>query len=275
MFKYFIMIVLFLSITTISIKTTINDKIQNEKKYDAIHNNFYSTVTSSFSLIFLSELGDRTFFVIMIYSLSNQPFRTFILSFPSLIILNFAAISLGSALPIFLYRKMLEWIAFFIFLTLSIILLYDGFVLDYHTMKTDFIETLRKYSKHEDSEEIEDEYRNLRQELLGNESIQNISLRNLNQQPPVFDTSSAFITSLILSECGDKSQISGILIGALQDFYAIFIGTSLAFFVSIIIAISIGNYIAASVTKKSILIFTGIIYFLFALSYLLQIYGIC
>ena len=270
--KYFLFIIIIFTYPTL----TNSDKILNNRHLQEVgrtlyQDNSFSTIISSFSIIFFSEFGDRTFFVIMIYSLTNEPIKTFLNSAPTLLILNFAAISFGCALPIFVYRRMLEWMACFVFAILSFILLYDGLILDYHSMKNDFVKTYRKYSKHEDTKE--NEYTNLRSGLLQDEESQaNITLRDLNQEPPAFDTTWSFVTSLILSECGDKSQISGILIGALNDFYPVLIGTSFAFLVNIIISICIGYYISGKISKKSIMIITGMVYLIFAISYLLQIF---
>lgn len=278
--KYIILSIIFLTlpltITPNEIKTDQEATISKPSTY----RNIYSTIISSFSLIFISEFGDRTFFVIMIYSLTNEPLKTFLVATPTLLLLNLAAISFGSALPIFVYVRILQWIAFFVFLLLSAILLHDGIILDYHAMKKDFITTYRKYSKQENLDNRNDqEARNLRQGLLEGTNVnesdrsQSISLRNLNQEPPAFDTTWSFVTSLILSECGDKSQISGIFIGALHDFYSVLIGTSLAFIFTILISIGIGNYISPKISKKTIMIVTGCIYLLFSLSYLLQLIG--
>jgi putative Ca2+/H+ antiporter (TMEM165/GDT1 family) len=189
----------------------------------------------------------------MLYGLTHSFLKTFFISSTTLLTLNVLALTLGRSLPFFLYRKWIDWIAVFIFFFFGIILLHDSYNYDYeaYTFQSELSNPL-----------IEN-----REESQMTTTKSTIS--NLDQH--TYDTSLSFITSLVLAECGDKSQITSIVIGALYDFKPVLLGTSLALLSCIILAVFIGNYISQKINKNQINLISGIVFILFGISYLIQL----
>ena len=74
---------------------------------------------------------------------------------------------------------------------------------------------------------------------------------------------------LIVSEIGDKSEITTIVIAALYNLTGVLIRTMLAYVCTIIMAIALGKIISKYITETQINFTGGIIFLLFALQILL------
>jgi len=233
--------------------------------------NFRDSLISGFSLIFISEIGDKTFFITMIYAATNSFFKTLVLTGITMLSMNFLNLLIGFSLPFLLYRDYIDWIAIFIFLFIGIILLYQGL-----TMKSKYID--------EEYEEVVNEFRSRSSSVfktspiveIENKDLQEKMLEKKDQEPAVIRgqsnaiTASAYITSLIVAELGDRSQITAIIIGAIDDFYGVLLGTSFAFILCIITAIFFGNFLKKVLTNKELTLISAGVFLLFSLVYSLE-----
>jgi putative Ca2+/H+ antiporter (TMEM165/GDT1 family) len=224
---------------------------------DLAPKNFLDSFVSGFSLIFVSEIGDRTFFMIMIYAATNSFLKTFILSSFTMLALNIISLLVGFAIPFFLYRDLIDWLGILIFTIFGIKMFYDAY-----SMKDEFIEDELEEVKEElvkeDIKELKDKgYGDLKDELL-------------EKRKPQFKSSWAFVTSLVIAEMGDKSQISAIVLGAINNFWGVLFGTSFAFLMCILISILFGNILAKKLTHKQLTICGGTMFLIFAILYAIQ-----
>lgn len=233
--------------------------------------NFRDSLISGFSLIFISELGDKTFFITMIYAASNSFFKTLVLTGITMLSMNFLNLLIGFTLPFLLYRDYIDWIAIFVFLFIGMFLLYQGF-----TMKSRYID--------EEYEEVVNEFRSRSSSVfktsplveIENKDLQEKMLEKKDQEPAVIRgqsnaiTASAYITSLIVAELGDRSQITAIIIGAIDDFYGVLLGTSFAFLLCIMTAIFFGNFLKKVLTNKELTLISAGVFLLFSLVYILE-----
>ena len=163
--------------------------------------NFRDSLISGFSLIFISELGDKTFFITMIYAATNSFLKTFVLTGIAMLSMNFLNLLIGFSLPFLLYREYIDWIAIVVFLFIGIILLYQGL-----TMKSRYID--------EEYEEVVNELRSRSSSLyktsqnveIENKDLQEKMLEKKDQEPAVSNgksngiTAGAYITTLIVAE---------------------------------------------------------------------------
>lgn len=212
------------------------------------HPSFLQSAFSGFCLIFISELMDRTFFLNMLYGLTHSFLKTFLISSITLLILNIAALSLGKSLPFFLYRWIIDWIAIFVFFLFGIVYIYDYY---------------NYYNPVEDS-------LTLKEPLIDENGKKSAQIIN----EPAIDTTWSFVTSLVIAECGDKSQITAVIIGAVYNYLGVLLGTSLAMVLCIVLAIWTGNFLSQRINKRQVYLFSGITFILFGISYLLQILAI-
>jgi putative Ca2+/H+ antiporter (TMEM165/GDT1 family) len=216
--------------------------------------NFSDSFLSGFGLIFVSEIGDRTFFMIMIFASTNSFLLTFLLSSLTMLFLNLISLSVGFALPLFLYRDLIDWIGILVFTVFGLKMLYDAYFMKDSLIEDELEEVIEELEK---EEQDDDEYQNLKVGLI-------------KEKTPHFKSTWAFVTSLIIAEMGDKSQISAIVLGAMNNFYGVLLGTSLAFLTCILAAIFFGNILAKKLTHRQLMICGGVMFLLFAVLYAAQ-----
>lgn len=232
---------------------------------------FWESFWAGFWLIVVSEIGDKTFFLTMIYAATNSVMKTLIVSSICMLLLNFSSLLIGYAIPFLIYRSTLDWIAIIIFTIFGINLLYEGISEESVVIEQELNELKEEviYSKSRDgtmSNKIfsgDVENRNLKENLIPKELPE-------KEGKLVTQSALAFSGTIILAEIGDRSQITTIVIAAVYDFYGVLLGTSIAHVLTIILAIYCGNILAKHLTTREILVLGGIMFLIFALIYILQ-----
>jgi putative Ca2+/H+ antiporter (TMEM165/GDT1 family) len=234
--------------------------------------NFRDSLLSGFSLIFISEIGDKTFFLTMIFAASNSFFKTLFLTAITMLSMNAMSLIIGYSLPFLIYREYIDWIAIFVFLIFGIIMLYQGLKMESKYIDEEFQEVVREVRSRSSSlmkvsEIVDIENQDLKENILE---------ENTKEETPSKSTSSnaltatAYITSLIVAELGDRSQITAIVIGAINNFYGVLLGTSLAFLICIMTAIFFGNFLKKVLTTKELTLIGSCVFLLFSLLYFLE-----
>jgi putative Ca2+/H+ antiporter (TMEM165/GDT1 family) len=251
--KYTIFGLVFLAILNVILSETLS----KERK----HKSFGESLVSGFTIIFVSELGDRTFFLTMIYAATNSIFKTFIITSFTMLALNALALLVGFYLPIFLYRDVIDWIAIVIFAVFGVMMLYDAYNM----------EDKKIISEYEDVKE------SMRRGSISSNKSNDLEKERLNeplisakQKEANFASIFTYISSLIIAEIGDKSQISAILLGAINNFYGVLIGTSVGFVCCILAACLAGNILSRTLSTKQLTYAGGIMFLIFSGAYLYE-----
>lgn len=234
--------------------------------------NFRDSFLSGFSLIFISEIGDKTFFLTMIFAASNSFFKTLFLTGITMLSMNAISLLIGYSLPFLLYREYIDWIGIFVFLVFGIILLYQGFTMESKYIDEEFQEVAREIRSRTSSvakfsDLVDVENKDLKENILGENGNEELTNKNISSKAL---TATAYITSLIVAELGDRSQITAIVIGAINNFYGVLLGTSLAFLLCIMTAIFFGNFLKKVLTTKELTLIGASVFLLFSLIYLLE-----
>jgi putative Ca2+/H+ antiporter (TMEM165/GDT1 family) len=256
-----------------SIKNNNDDSIEKEKAKDN-KQGFIDGFISGFSIIFFAEIGDRTFILIMIYSISNNYFKTFLISNFVLISWNLVSILIGLNMQYHINRAFIEWFGILFFAAFGFFMIYDGLKMKSKLIEEEFFEeeeNLRKlahlkylsYSDEENNSICLISENNLGESFLKRKE-------NLDNSNSLFDSIWAFCFTLFWTELYDKSQIASIIIGATLDLFGVILGTSLAHMICSIIAIASGRIFSHYITIKQITIIGGIIFFLFSLLFLIE-----
>lgn len=248
----------------------VDKEILNKEK-----NTFIDGFVSGFSIVFFAEVGDRTFILIMIYSITNNYFKTFLISNLVLLSWNLISILIGLNMQYFINRSFVEWFGIALFAIFGIVMISDSFKMETKFIEEEFIEeeeNLRKnaelkYLSNENDDEKNVQYlkndNNLSENLL-EKKRKNKSSKNL------FDSIWAFGFALLMAEFGDKSQIAAIIIGATLNLFGVILGTSLAHLICSVIAIVFGRIFSQYITNRQITMIGGIIFILFSLLFLIE-----
>ena len=219
---------------------------------------FYPSVVQSFLVIFLSEIADRTFILVLIYSLKMHWIPLLVTSLLAMYFMNLLAIVAGYTVILLIPRSILDWIGFFCFLLFGVYSVYEGLHMESKSVKEEYDEEMRLMSRG-NNENTGDNY------VLINDEGRN---EDANKES-VWTLCIQLFLFLCLSEFGDKSEISTVTITAIYNVYGVLIGTMLAYLGAISIAAFLGIYVGKFLTEKMMTIIGGVLFIGFAVQILI------
>ncbi len=235
---------------------------------------FLNSFFSSFGIIFISEIADKTFILILFFSTKIAKIKLFVISSLTLLVMNSIAVIIGYLVPMILYRNLIDWLSILCFLFFGSFLIYEAHGMKNKTVEEKFI----KYKmKHEGD---------LRRSSKGSNPLvreNELVLKGDLEEKLIDDKTEmktesailwAFFISLILAEMGDRSQITVIIISAVYNLYGVLLGSSLSHVVAIILAIYLGEYLSHYLSEKQMTYIGGFIFFIFAIQVILMKYEI-
>lgn len=252
--------------------TNVMDQKSNVNENNALHlqddnKDFWTSFISSFTLIFISEIGDKTFFLVMIYSLSNSLLKTFLVNAFAMSFMTIAAVVLGASFSMFLNKTIINIVALFVFAGFAGKMFHSAATKESKLIEDKFISKLNKMEKKNpkkvDDNEVIEKNKDLEAPLLDNKKNESRLLGDTWQ----------FITALTIGELGDGSQVATVVMAASQNFYGVLAGGCLAHMCDSLVAMILGNLIAKHLTTKQIYICGGVTFTVFSISYLIQLFG--
>jgi Ca2+/H+ antiporter, TMEM165/GDT1 family len=237
---------------------------------------FWSSFTSGFVLIFVSELGDKTFLMSVFFTMKIGLIPTFLTAACTLIMLNAFWLLIGHTLPILIFKPVLDWCAIILFFVFAILLLIEGLRMDNHKIIEDLHDLENEIKEHDtEDNEVEELEENLISTIEKNQT--NCKTKDYNEAKLVIPHSNkkkslisilwGFSMSLVLAECGDKSQLTAIAIAAVYDIKGVVIGSSLAHSLAALIAVSIGHFFSEHISEKVITLIGSCLFFIYAIDF--------
>ena len=236
------------SVREMSLKPAIN-QVLNNPNYEATQA-FYPSLIQSFTVIFLSEIADKTFILVLIFSLKMHWLPLIITSMLAMAFMNILAIAGGYAVILFIPKNVIDWIGFCCFLFFGLFCVYEGLTMESKSIKEEYEE-----------EKINRNNTNKDYQLIDNEN-QNKEIDSDNKS--IWALCAELFGLLCINELGDRSQISTVTIAAVYNLSAVLIGTMVAYFVTIIIATFLGHFIGKFLTEKMMTIIGGFVFIGFA-----------
>ena len=210
---------------------------------------FYPSLIQSFLIIFLSEIADRTFILVLIYSLKMHWVPLIITSLFAMYFMNLLAIVAGYTVILLVPRSLIDWIGFFCFLLFGIFCVYEGLNME--------------------SKSVTEEYEEEIQRTESNYLLVSDENKEQNNKESTWKLCLELFGFLCLSEFGDKSELSTVTIAAVYNIYGVLIGTMLAYFCAIAIAAFLGHWAGKFLTEKMMNIIGGILFIGFAVQILI------
>ena len=208
---------------------------------------FLPSVIQSFGIIFVSEIADRTFILVLIYASKLNWLPLLITGLLAMGLMNILAIGIGYLVPLILVKGIIDWIGFGCFLLFGIFSIYDYF-------------TKESKKLHEVLLEEQEEQSNSYKSFTDSE----FNIQPINQNRNTFAICCELFGFLCASELGDKSEITTIAIAAIYDLYGVLIGTMLAYFSTIVLAACLGHILSKYLSEKTMNLIGGIIFLFFA-----------
>ena len=91
---------------------------------------FFSAFVSSFCMIIVSELGDKTFFIAAILAMKHSPGVVFSGALGALAVMTVLASGVGVLLPTLISQTITYWICLLLFFVFGVKLIHDGYTSD-------------------------------------------------------------------------------------------------------------------------------------------------
>lgn len=227
---------------------------------------------SSFAMIIVSEIGDKTFFIAAILAMKHSRFIVWFGAASALFIMTLLAVVFGSIILRIVPQEITHYGAGILFLIFAIKLLYEG-------------NQMKGGEASEELREVEQELRDKEKEVNNKQMIKkrkdkDIELGDIGYNNNDIDdhndkikkrSSRWNITILIrsfvmtfISEIGDRSQITTIVLAAHKSPYGVVVGASIGHAICTAIAVLGGKLLASRISEKNVTLIGGVLFLIFS-----------
>jgi len=225
--------------------------------YMGASGSFFHGFVATFSVIVVSELGDKTFFIAAIMAMKHPRWTVFIGAISALGVMHVMSAFFGYAITV-IPRLYTYYLSSFLFAVFGIKMLREGW----------------KMSPNEAQEEFDEVQEDLRKKDAENESSassletgQSTRSQSTNMLYKVL--SRIFLqafTLTFLAEWGDRSQLATIVLAARENISAVVIAGVLGHALCTGLAVIGGRMIAQRISVRTVTIIGGFVFIAFALT---------
>lgn len=221
---------------------------------------FVQAFLSSLAMIFVSELGDKTFFIAAILAMKNPRLQIFSGAFAALAVMTVLSTALGVVVPALIPHSVTHYLSAFFFLIFGV-----KMIREYTTMSED--------EGKEELEEAEEEINAEAQKFESpgkalEEGVEKkrgtmaalLNLLNYVFSPIWIQT----FTLTFLAEWGDRSQITTIAMATTQNPFGITFGAIVGHAICTGIAVIGGRMLATRISVKAVTLSGAILFLIFA-----------
>ncbi|CAH0560054.1 unnamed protein product [Brassicogethes aeneus] len=219
---------------------------------------FLHAFAASFSVILVSEIGDKTFFIAAIMAMRHPRLTVFLGAISALALMTVLSALFGwlaNVIP----KAYTFYISTALFAIFGLKMLKEGC-----SMSPD--------EGHEEFEEVQTDLRKKDEEYEKQAMLPDPESggSRKTKTDSVFSAVSRILlqsfTLTFLAEWGDRSQLTTIILGAREDVYGVIIGGILGHSICTGLAVIGGRMIAQKISVKTVTIIGGIVFLLFAFS---------
>lgn len=250
---------------------------ENQGDYDDMGKglNFFHGFIASLSVILVSELGDKTFFIAAIMAMRHSRVTVFTGAIGALALMTILSAVFGMAANLIpkIYTYYISTLLFVIF---GLKMLRDGIRMSEAEAQEEFEEVQMDLKKREDEYDNRNKLSDLEASPLplnsgGLPFVRHESLdfrRLCFCLFPLHILMQAFSMTFV-AEWGDRSQLTTIILGARENVPGVIIGGVLGHSICTGLAVIGGRMIAQRISVKTVTIVGGVVFLLFALSALI------
>lgn len=242
----------------VAVDTESDIPIGSNKKTDKLR--FSTAFTSSTAMIIATEIGDKTFFIAAVMSMTKDRTAVFLGAILALFCMTVLSTLIGLILPNLIPRSYTHIIGGILFLYFGIKLIADSTKMQ--------------------ADKVSDELGEVEEELLGG-GKKNETERKPDEEDPASNSSKShsptsnfssmsdvFIQSLTMTffaEWGDRSQIATIALAAAKDPTGVTVGACFGHFLCTGMAVVGGRMLASRISEKTVHLGGGTIFLLFGI----------
>jgi len=248
-------------------KKEVHIEASNEKSvstgYMGASGSFVHGFIATLSVILVSELGDKTFFIAAIMAMRHPRWTVFIGAMAALAIMHVLSAFFGYAITI-IPRYFTYYISSFLFAVFGIKMLREGWKMSPNEAQEEFDEVQEDLLKREKENE------STASELETGQAKKSTSSGGGNNSSLLYAfVSRIFLqafTMTFLAEWGDRSQLATIVLAARENVTAVVIAGILGHSMCTGLAVLGGRMIAQRISVRTVTMVGGIVFILFALT---------
>ncbi|XP_011883303.1 PREDICTED: transmembrane protein 165 [Vollenhovia emeryi] len=222
---------------------------------------FLHAFVASLSVIVVSELGDKTFFIAAIMAMKHPRLTVFIGAISALALMTILSVVFGYAATI-IPRAYTYYISTLLFALFGLKMLRDG----YYMSATEAQDELEEVQS--DLRKRDDEYEKETTSTLVQDPETGV-IRKTTKSSALMLLSRIFFqafTLTFLAEWGDRSQLTTIILAAREDVYGVVLGGILGHSFCTGLAVLGGRIIAQKISVRTVTIIGGLVFLLFAIT---------
>uniref|UniRef100_U5ERP3 GDT1 family protein n=1 Tax=Corethrella appendiculata TaxID=1370023 RepID=U5ERP3_9DIPT len=223
---------------------------------------FIHAFIASFSVIIVSELGDKTFFIAAIMAMRHPRLTVFTGAIAALAIMTILSAAFGMAAT-FIPRVYTYYISTALFALFGLKMLKDG----YYMSATEAAEELEEVQS--DLKKREDEFEKEASTALIQDTETGVIRKTKSNRSAVkllFRIFMQAFTMTFLAEWGDRSQLTTIILGARENVYGIILGGIIGHSICTGLAVIGGRMIAQKISVRTVTLIGGVVFLIFAVS---------
>lgn len=213
----------------------------------------WSAITASFSMIMVTELGDKTFFIAAVLAMRNSRLAIYSGAMLALIVMTLLGVGLGH-LSQLLPKFYTHYAAAALFLFFGVRLLRDGWGMDPGHVS-------------EELDEVEAELGSNGTEEL--EPLRGASEERAQRPKSSCGLPAAFVQSFtltFLAEWGDRSQIATVALAATKDSFGTTVGSIAGHAICTGLAVVGGRMLASKISERTVHLAGGLVFLGFAVA---------
>ncbi|CAB3403457.1 unnamed protein product [Caenorhabditis bovis] len=234
------------------------DKSSSPKSIIAKDISFYHGFLASFSVIVVSELGDKTWFIAVIMSMRHSRLTVFAGAMGALALMTVLSACLGWITQV-IPRAVTYYLSTALFALFGLKMLHEGWNMSPNEGQEGYEEAQAEVAKREgelDASKFE--------------ALESGGVKESSQTTKIFlFASRIFIEAFTLTfvaEWGDRSQLTTIILGARENIAGVISGGILGHGLCTGIAVIGGKIVAQRISVRTVTLIGGVVFLLFALS---------
>jgi len=238
-------------------KSSLEDTTRQAFSYGFLH-----AFIASLSVIIVSELGDKTFFIAAIMAMRHPRTTVFIGAIGALGLMTVLSVFLGYATTV-IPRKYTFYISTALFAIFGLKMLKEGYDMDPNEGQEEYEEVQAELKKKEaelEQETVQDMETGIIRNKVKRSKVYRFFARLCS---PILIQA---FTMTFLAEWGDRSQLTTIILGSREDPLGVSIGGTLGHALCTGLAVIGGRLIAQRISVRTVTLIGGVVFLLFALS---------
>ncbi|KAI6239039.1 GDT1 family protein [Aphelenchoides fujianensis] len=237
----------------------VDDPALPATKESSLNIGFYHAFVAAFSVIVVSELGDKTWFIAAIMAMRHSRLAVFAGAMTALALMTILSACLGWVTQV-IPRQLTFYISTALFALFGLKMLHEGYHMSPNEGQEEYEEAQAEVQKSDVDLET-NKYSEM--ESGGSAQSSSSTWRIISFVSTIFVKS---FTLTFVAEWGDRSQLTTIILGARETISGVILGGILGHALCTGIAVVFGRLLAQQISVRTVTLVGGVVFILFALS---------